>query len=81
MSSNVGDVYRLKGREELFMLNSVEITGETPDNYSVTMTLTDEDGIDNVVNSTVLWTAFELVKEFWYGDSFKYRIIGTCFLL
>lgn len=81
MSSNVGDVYRLKGREELFMLNSVEIVGETPNNYSVIMTLTDEDGIDNVVSSTVLWTAFELVKGFWYGDSFKYYIISTCFLL
>lgn len=81
MSSNVGDVYRLKGREEFFVLNSKEIMGETPDNYSVIMTLTDENGIDNVVNSTVFWTAFELVKGFWYGDSFKYRIIGTCFLL
>lgn len=81
MSSNVGDVYRLKGREELFMLNSVEIVGETPNNYSVIMTLTDEDDIDNVVTSTVLWTAFELVKEFWYGDSVKYSIISTCFIL
>lgn len=63
MSSNVGDIYRLKGRKEFFVLNSKEIMGETPDNFSVIMTLTDENGIDNVVNSTVFWTAFELVKE------------------